>query len=169
MSDNPSSEHSSDPDFEPEKSISENLTVVTPRQTRLRAKYSKRSKSLNDNRSHNKGILEQSTTLVGSTETISDTTSNLLKECKNILDITNPPLLLQENQENQEHQENQENQEHQQNQVNSKTSTNQKSITDYYTTHKIDWSKDQIVYENYPSTCSLIRQDIVEMTNEYLN
>lgn len=171
MSDVTSSDHSSDSDFQPSENFSNNSELLSIRQTRSKTKRSRRSKSLNNSRRSvdNTNILGQSIRLVGSTETILDATSNLLDECKSILDITNHPSEIQENQniqENQENQDTQENQDIQKNQNNQKKLTNQEILEEYYRTNKTDWTADQIIYENYPSTRSLQHQDYLEIMND---
>lgn len=83
MSDGTSSEHSSDPDFQPTKNILNILPTPSDRQTRTEAKHRSRNKILNDFNwgvINKENLLQLSIRFTGSTEAILDTKSNLLDE-----------------------------------------------------------------------------------------
>jgi hypothetical protein len=139
------SENSCNPDYQPSKTITDSLALLDTRKTRSRVKRNRRSKSLNEYRSftNSKNILEQSTRLVGNTENILDITSHLLDECKNILDTTNPPLSLEENQENQSYLLSQNTQQNPEQRADHSIFSKEK---------KISWSIKDIVRKDNPST-----------------
>lgn len=104
MSDEAISDHSSDPDFQPIRSLANNLTLPINRKTRNPTKNSRRSKSLGraETLGTEKDLVNQSDRLVSSTENILNTTSKLLDECGSILDTTNPLIVALDQSENNE-------------------------------------------------------------------